>query len=108
MVSVGLRVGPLSGIEPALLEDAFGLATAGTLAAGARLEVERTTVRLECLECGAQSEARSTNSLTCVSCRSWRIRVLEGEELLLTRVELETTPARSCGRFEPEESFRGA
>ena len=93
VLSVVLRIGPLAGVEPALLEEAFTLASAGTLVAGSKLVIERSAIRLECTECGKQAPARSINCLTCPECGSWRTRVLEGEELLLTRLELETRGA---------------
>ena len=37
---VVLRIGPLSGVEPRLLQDAFPIARAGTVAAGAELVIE--------------------------------------------------------------------
>lgn len=88
IVSVTVRVGPLAGVEPALLTSAYPLASAGTVAADSRLIVERSEVRVRCTECGAQSLAHCTR-LLCASCGSWRVAVLEGEELLLTGVELE-------------------
>lgn len=88
VVSVTVRIGPLSGTEPELLASAFPLASAGTPAAGSRLVIELAEVRVQCPECGAQSQAQSTR-LVCGSCGNWRVRVLSGEELLLTRVELE-------------------
>ena len=88
IVSVTVRVGPLAGVEPALLASAYPLASAGTLAAHSRLILERSAVRVRCLTCGAQSEAESTR-LLCGACGEWRVEVLEGEELLLSSVELE-------------------
>jgi hydrogenase nickel incorporation protein HypA/HybF len=88
VVCVTLTIGPLAGVEPALLESAFPLASAGTVAANSRLIIERAEVRVQCLECGAQSQAQSTK-LLCGSCGNWRVRVLSGEELLLASVELE-------------------
>jgi hydrogenase nickel incorporation protein HypA/HybF len=88
VLSIVVRVGPLAGVEPKLLQNSFALACAGTLVCGAELVIEQTAVRVQCRECGAQTEAAS-NSLTCPSCGSWRAQVLEGEELLLARVELE-------------------
>lgn len=88
VVSVTIRIGPLSGVEPALIESAYPLASAGTLAADSRLIVERSQVRVRCLECGAESEAESAR-LLCGSCGHWRVQVLCGEELLLARIEFE-------------------
>jgi hydrogenase nickel incorporation protein HypA/HybF len=88
IVSVTVRIGPLAGVEPALLESAYPLASAGTPAADSKLIIERAEVRVRCLECGAESPAQSTR-LLCGSCGNWRVRVLSGEELLLASVELE-------------------
>lgn len=88
IVSVTVRIGPLSGVEPALLANAYPLASAGTVAADSRLIVERSVIRVRCLECGAESEAASTR-LLCAACGQWRVQVLAGEELLLASVELE-------------------
>jgi len=88
IVSITLRIGPLSGVEPALLASAFPLASAGTAATNAALIIERTGVRVRCLDCGAQSET-VISSLTCAACGGWRIEILSGDELLLASVELE-------------------
>ncbi len=88
IVSVTVRIGPLAGVEPALLMSAYPLASVGTPAQQSRLILERCEIRVRCLACGAQSQAESTR-LVCGSCGEWRVEVLEGEELLLTRVELE-------------------
>lgn len=88
VLSVTVRIGPLSGAEPGLLESAFPLASAGTLAADSRLIVERAEVRVRCLECGEESQAQPTR-VVCGRCGGWRVRVLRGEEMLLTSVELE-------------------
>jgi hydrogenase nickel incorporation protein HypA/HybF len=88
-LSIVVRIGPLAGVEPMLLRSAYPLASAGTLAADASLVLEQSSVRVRCLECGAESEVES-NRLLCRSCGQWRTEVLTGEELLLMSVELET------------------
>lgn len=88
IVSVTVRIGPLAGVEPALLASAYPLASAGTLAADSTLVLERSALRVRCLQCGAESEAESSR-LLCGACGDWRVRVLSGEELLLASVELE-------------------
>ena len=91
VLSVSLRIGPLAGVEPLLLERAFEVATIGTPVEGAQLVIERTVVRSECSECGTQAETR-VNALICARCGSWRTKVLEGEELLLTCVKTAAAP----------------
>lgn len=82
-----LRVGGLSGIEPSLLEHAFQIARMGTVAEEADLEIEEGPVVVECSECGGSS-AVPNNRLVCSYCGSWRVRVTEGEELMLLSLEL--------------------
>ena len=48
VLSITLQVGPLAGVEPALLEHAFPIASAGTRAAGARLVFDMQPVRVRC------------------------------------------------------------
>jgi hydrogenase nickel incorporation protein HypA/HybF len=83
-----LRVGGLSGVEPSLLQHAFEIARAGTIAAEAELEIEGGPIVVKCRECGASSAAKA-NRLLCEYCGEWRVNVVEGEELLLLSVEIE-------------------
>jgi hydrogenase nickel incorporation protein HypA/HybF len=85
---IRLGIGPLSGVEPRLLADAFPVAAAGSVAEGAELVVEVQPVRVQCLTCGAQTVA-SANRLLCGSCGDYRTRLLGGDELLLMSVEIE-------------------
>lgn len=88
---VRLRVGPLSGIEPALLRHAFPLAAAGTVADGADLFIESSTLVVQCSGCGVQSEA-AANRMLCGSCGSFRVRLISGDEMMLESVELAVVP----------------
>ena len=57
VVSITIAVGPLSGVEPRLLEHAYPLAAAGTVAEHATLTVETVPVRVRCRTCGAETDA---------------------------------------------------
>jgi hydrogenase nickel incorporation protein HypA/HybF len=87
-VAVVVRVGPLAGVEPALLSRAYSIASAGTAAAGAKLLLEQAPVSVRCRQCAAESGVPS-NQLSCPRCGCLRTELVAGEELLLTRVELE-------------------
>jgi hydrogenase nickel incorporation protein HypA/HybF len=89
---VRLRIGPLSGVEGPLLQRAFPLATAGTIAEGAELVIETAGVVVQCNECGATSDA-TPNRMLCGACNSYRVRMVSGDEMLLESVELETADA---------------
>ena len=85
---VVVRIGPLSGVEPPLLQNAFRLARAGTLADAAELDIESMPVRLACRVCGTESEV-AANRLVCSDCGSLRTRLLSGDELQLARLDLD-------------------
>lgn len=82
-----LRIGPLSGVVPELLEQAFTIARAGTIADQAELVTEAQPIRVRCSQCGAESEA-TVNRLLCAACGDFRTRLISGDELLLASVEL--------------------
>jgi len=83
-----LRIGPFSGVVPELLEHAFPVASAGTVAEGAELGIEDAPVRVRCRSCGAESAAEP-GRLVCGSCGDYRTDLLSGDEMLLVSVELE-------------------
>jgi hydrogenase nickel incorporation protein HypA/HybF len=85
---IRLQIGPLSGIEAVLLEQAFTLARTGTVADNAVLETESLPVRVHCQACGAASDV-PPNRLVCGACGDWHTELLSGDEMLLASLELE-------------------
>ncbi len=88
ITSITLGLGPLSGVEAQLLEDAFPIASAGSIAADAALVIQLIPLRVACAECGAETEAKP-NKLICAACGNWQTRLISGDALLLMSVELE-------------------
>ena len=86
--SVKIQIGQLAGVEPLLLESAFTIARAGTVAEGAQMITEIVSPRVVCHACGIESEATPSN-LLCPACGSNDTRLTRGDELILARVELE-------------------
>jgi hydrogenase nickel incorporation protein HypA/HybF len=88
VVRIIVRIGPLSGVESLLLENAFSISRAGTLAEEAEFLTEVLPIRVLCNSCGVESEA-VVNNLVCGSCGGYNTKLLSGDELILARVELE-------------------
>lgn len=84
---IEVQVGVLSGVEPQLLEQAFGFAAVDTIAADAILVTEVVLPQVSCLSCG-QDSAASASDLRCRACGSEQTRLVKGRELILARVEL--------------------
>jgi hydrogenase nickel incorporation protein HypA/HybF len=87
--SISLEIGPLSGVEAALLESAFPIASAGTVAENALLEISAIAITVSCNICHRQSSA-APNKLICAECGSWQTRLVSGDEMLLKRIEMDT------------------
>jgi hydrogenase nickel incorporation protein HypA/HybF len=102
VVSIVVGMGPLSGVEAQLLKHAYPVASAGTIAEGARLVVENLPVRIKCTQCGNESDALP-NKLVCKACGDWRTTLISGDELILMRVELETAAEQAGKPGEADE-----
>lgn len=83
-----LNIGPLSGVEPDLLRQAYPLAAANTVAAEAELVMESADIVVRCSQCATESKV-SANRLLCGSCGDYRTQVVSGDELTLMSVELD-------------------
>lgn len=92
MERIVIEVGPLSGVEPALLGRAFMVVRAGSCAANAVLSIETPGVTIRCLTCDAESQP-APNRLICGVCGGYRTRIVAGDELRLRRVELNVPAA---------------
>ena len=87
VVSVHLGIGPLSGVEPRLLEQAFFIARAGSIAAEAELVIKSLPVRVSCDQCGQITDALPAR-LLCAECGNWRTKLVSGDEQQLQHMEL--------------------
>lgn len=87
VTKVTLRIGPLSGVEPQLLMQAFPLVSADTVASDAALVIEAQPIRVLCRSCNQESEA-TINLLICGHCGDHQTQVISGDEMLLANLEL--------------------
>ncbi len=92
--SVRVRVGPLCGVDAALLAHAYPLACAGGIGDGSELEIEPVAVRVRCSRCGAESTA-APNRLLCARCGEWHTELVSGDELSLAAVVFESPAERA-------------
>ena len=102
VTKVVLRIGPLSGIELPLLQQAFTVARTGTIADRADLVAKKLPVHIRCTQCRAESTV-SINRLLCATCGDWRTRVISGDEMVLASIEMtraqRSTPAELTGEI---------
>ncbi len=87
IASISLKIGPLSGVEGALLMNAFPFVAAKTLAENAKLVIEPQPVVIQCKQCGSKTTTTPSN-LVCKWCGDFGAKLLRGDEMLLSSVEL--------------------
>jgi len=95
VTSIVVRVGPLSGVVPALLQQTFVVARTGGVAAAADLVLETTVPRVRCRTCDRESDV-PVNRLICPECGDYRTTLLSGDELILARVQLSVSEAANA------------
>jgi len=84
--SVKLEVGALCAVVPDSMQFCFELATEGTLAAGARLDLDVQPGSARCRSCGQSFELRDL-ILLC-PCGSADVEVLAGRDLKILSMEV--------------------
>lgn len=84
---IEIKVGRLSGVEPHYLESAFDVYKAGTICENAELVINLQGIVGECLDCGFGGEL-SENDFTCPKCKSQNLKVTDGEDMYLMRLEM--------------------
>jgi hydrogenase nickel incorporation protein HypA/HybF len=84
--SVRVRVGALTAVVPEAMRFCFELAAEGTVAEGARLDIERCPAVARCRSCGAEFGVPDL-ILLCV-CGSADVEVTAGRELEILSMEV--------------------
>jgi hydrogenase nickel incorporation protein HypA/HybF len=96
--SVDLKIGQLTLLSPEQLEFCFQIASKGTIAEGAELNMERSPAVLECESCGssfpwAPPEDDPANHLVLpilqCECGATKVRVVSGRELEVVSINVE-------------------
>jgi len=88
IVLVKLRVGKLSGFVSEFLESTFDVYKKETIAEGALLQIEEIPLKVQCQTC-KQETTREDYLFICPKCLSRQLKILEGTELVLEKIELE-------------------
>ena len=89
VAALHLKVGPLSGVMREALVSAYELAREGTLLDNSRLEIEETSITMNCPACQAPRKVVSIQNLCCSECGEPATNIVGGRELELTALEIE-------------------
>lgn len=89
--SIQIEIGPLAGVEPVLVEQAFKVLIPDTQFESTRLVVHQTALVAVCRECRDEFEIINFQ-FSCPSCSSPRVQVISGDQLCLKSITTEMTP----------------
>lgn len=98
---VNMQIGHLRQVVPRTLEYCWGLVTEQTQLHGSRLSIEHVAVELECRSCRATTLVAERLLLACSGCGSPDVRIVRGEELLVTSIDLAADDPTPPGRPRP-------
>ena len=86
--TVRLQIGALSHVEPDAILFCFGAVNRGTVAQGARVEVERPPGQAFCMPCG-KTVPLAERYDPCPDCGGHQLVLVGGEELRVKELEVE-------------------
>lgn len=85
---VEIKLGVMSGVEPALLQTAFETFKLDGICREAKLCMTLQPLVIKCVDC-LQESVLDERSIVCPACNSYHTRVLDGEDMLLMQLEME-------------------
>lgn len=86
--AIHLRIGQLRQIVPDTLTYCWSMVSAGTPLDGSTLTIDSVPGRLSCQACGAENDIGRHPFFVCQACQSTDVRVVAGEEFLITSLDL--------------------
>ena len=90
VVSIKVRIGEFSGVEPELLHSAYLEMVEHSSVRGAELAIERVSLEAVCDQC-SKLFAVENYHFQCPHCGSLRLTIHGGEEMLLDSISMEET-----------------
>lgn len=87
---IHLQVGQLRQVVPDTLVYCWGLVSADTPLAGARIEIDQVPARMRCRACGRDAEVGALPVFACPGCGGVDAEITAGEEFMVTSLDLET------------------
>jgi len=86
---VELKIGILSGVEPALLSTAFETFKLDSICHDATLIINVQPLILQCQKCEQQSQV-DERTIICPVCQSNQTTVIDGEDMMLMQLVMDT------------------
>lgn len=82
ILEVNFSIGEMSGIVPSCIHEYFALASKGTIAEGARINLKTVPARIRCESCG-YTGVPDKEHYCCPECKSLSFRLISGREYFI-------------------------
>jgi hydrogenase nickel incorporation protein HypA/HybF len=89
---VKVTIGALSDATPESIQFYFSQLAPGTIVEGAQLDFESTPAKAKCPSCGEEFDIDDIYA-TCPACNTFPMKVLSGDGVYLSSLEVETNDA---------------
>lgn len=87
--TVVVGIGERCGVNAQLLATAFENYKEGSCLQSSKLEIKQIPIIISCMECGMRYEPLPLEYGQCKGCKSVNVRIVEGEDMLLLRLEMD-------------------
>jgi hydrogenase nickel incorporation protein HypA/HybF len=91
VLTIRLRIGELSDLEEPWIQRYFDHVSRGTIAEGARIEIEKAPARVRCGGCGETFTVnlRKGGSIRCPACSGDEVSLVSGDEYHVKSIEVQ-------------------
>ncbi len=100
VLKVNLKIGKITGVVGDCVKFYFEVMSKGTLAEGARLEIEEVVTKARCYSCGQEFEIKDNFDLVCPNCSNFGAEILSGKELFIESIEIERNLVENQNRAD--------
>jgi hydrogenase nickel incorporation protein HypA/HybF len=90
ILAINLRIGELTDLVGDCIQQYFDYMSKGTIAEGAKIEVEKTPIVFQCRDCQNTFEVsfRDTKDFTCTNCGGSSVSLLSGREFYIKDITI--------------------
>jgi hydrogenase nickel incorporation protein HypA/HybF len=86
---IKIKVGELSGLVPECLQSYFDIVSKDTIIQGAKLNIIKIPIIMECTECRARIELQKAKENCCAVCGSTKLKMVNGNEYYIDSMEVD-------------------
>jgi hydrogenase nickel incorporation protein HypA/HybF len=90
VLSINLKIGELSELVGECIQQYFDYMSKGTIAEGAKIDVEKSPIIFECKDCRTTFEVslKDTKDFTCTNCKGSNVSLLSGREFYIKDITI--------------------